>query len=269
MSSSSSTKDLLLTRTCSREEFFLLYSKLLEERAPECRIEFANESTLYITNPGVKEATIFLENLWMKYKASGGDRSDLIERHIRFALAMSRPRPPVRRESIVAMVKDQQYVDSMLEGHSGLNEHLCGDLWVVYGVDMPDTIASLGEEEMIQAGVQKQELRQLGLSNLNRILPPVELQGEGPWFQLAGGPDYAASLLLFDELWDEIVRTVDGEVVATVPARDTLLYTGSGSAEGIREIRERSIRIVQSGSHVISDTLILRRKGGWTVLNAN
>ena len=85
-----STLDRLLTRNCSRDEFFLLYTKLLQEQMPNCRVEFSGESVLRLTGTDGKESTTCLDNLWLKYKDGGHDRADLIpiRRGLRLAIGI-------------------------------------------------------------------------------------------------------------------------------------------------------------------------------------
>jgi uncharacterized protein YtpQ (UPF0354 family) len=102
-----------------------------------------------------------------------------------------------------------------------------------------------------------------------KILPPAEAFDEGSWFSLSAGNDYAASLLLVDAIWDQVADLVMGEVVATVPTRNILLFTGSESAQGVRAVQERATELCSLGPHAISDTLIVRSSGTWAVFNAN
>jgi uncharacterized protein YtpQ (UPF0354 family) len=128
---------------------------------------------------------------------------------------------------------------------------------------------SLNAERLKLAGVSDSELKEVAKTNLTRILPAAERHGDGPWYLLVAGGDYSASLLLFDEMWNDLESSVAGKIVAVVPARDLVLYTGSDSPEGVAVIRERAKDIVASGDHVISETLIMRTAGKWEVFNAN
>jgi uncharacterized protein YtpQ (UPF0354 family) len=96
-------------------------------------------------------------------------------------------------------------------------------------------------------------------------LTPVELHGDGPWYVMLPGPDYAASVLLFDELWDAMKEFVDGDIVAAVPARDIVLFTGSSSRDGIKMLRHKARDVHEGGDHVISQTLLRLTSRGWKV----
>jgi uncharacterized protein YtpQ (UPF0354 family) len=125
-------------------------------------------------------------------------------------------------------------------------------------------LSQLDEFEIEKAG-----LLPLALENLTRIMPSAEQNGDGPWYWLSAGGDYEASLLLFDAVWDQLAQSVDGEIVAAVPARDTLVFTGSNSAEGLKAIKDQAAHVVKTGNYVVSETLIIRRGGKWEVFNAN
>lgn len=86
--------------------------------------------------------------------------------------------------------------------------------------------------------------------------------GTGPCLLLADGT-YEASVLLVDKIWERLAPTVEGEIVAAVPARYALLFTGSGSEEGLSEIRKEARRIYAEAPYAISDTLLVRRGGSW------
>jgi uncharacterized protein YtpQ (UPF0354 family) len=263
-----STMDRILTRNCSRDELFLLYSKLLQERFPKYSIEFTGESVLHITNPEGKELTTYLDNLWLRYKDGSEDRRDLIERFVRFAENIGVPALPVARENIVAIIKDAQYMEQFTKKRA-VADHLCGDLWVVYAIDEPERTGVLMEEKLSGSGIAREDLRALAVSNLQRILPPVERHGGGPWYLLTAGQDYVASLLLFDWLWSQLADSVEGEIVAVAPSRDVVMYTGSKSPEGIAAIRGQAKKIEGTGPYAISTSLIVRRNGQWAPFHAN
>jgi uncharacterized protein YtpQ (UPF0354 family) len=75
--------------------------------------------------------------------------------------------------------------------------------------------------------------------------------------------NYESSLLLAENLWDDQAKAVQGEIVAAVPSRDVLLFTGSASTEGLRELRAAVANLHANGSRAISATLIVRRNGLW------
>ena len=91
-------------------------------------------------------------------------------------------------------------------------------------------------------------------------------RGTGPVFMLVGDGNYDSSLLLLDKLWDEQAGSVRGDLVAAVPSRSVLLFTGSASPDGVGQLRKAVDEIFTTGDHVVSKALLIRRNGRWEEL---
>jgi uncharacterized protein YtpQ (UPF0354 family) len=230
-----STMDRITAPNCSQEDFVLLYSKLVEDCHPGIGILMTAPLTLELTLENGKKSTTFLNNLWIQWK-SAEDRADLVNRHINAMLAILKPGPPIERRQIIPIVKDSIYVRDY--GGKMIFEHYVGDLYCIYAIDWEDRTETLSIEQMTKLGLEQSTLRDLAIENLQGILPEAECHGEGPWYMLSAGTDYVASLLLLDGVWDQLAEMVDGDLVAVAPARDTLLFTGANSSEGLAFIRK-------------------------------
>lgn len=258
----------LITARRNKDEFVLTYVKLLEERQPGLKCMLIGPTAIEMRLEDDKPSTAFLDNLFIQVQGEHdpSDLTDLIERHIRSMLAMLHPEPPIERRQLIPTIKDKAYVDNYSQ--ITVHEHYAADLYCVYAIDREDSIKTIGPKELDTLQVDRESLRTVALDNLRAILPPAECHGEGPWFFLTAGNDYVASLILFDNLWDEqLAGLVEGDLVAVVPSRDVVLFTGSGSTEGIAAIRQRAKDIVATGDHIISDTLLRRSKGRWSAFD--
>src|SRR5215469_11730817 len=162
----------------------------------------------------------------------------MLERYVDSVASVFQPHTVPAKEDLVAIIKDSEYFDVNPAKGQMVSDHLAGDIWVVYAVDLPTATQSLNESTLKEMKIDRAELRSLAISNLRRIMPPVQRYGDGPWYVMLAGSDYAASLLLLDEIWDEMKESVDGDIVAAVPARDIALFTGSSSKEGIQILRQ-------------------------------
>lgn len=262
-----SALDRLMAKDCNRDEFVLLYLKLLQETAPDLNFEMTGDMEIRMVNAEGKEATTFLHNVWVAYSQNSEGRHEALERYASVVRSLTEHSSPPLRASVVAQVKDSEYLANLARIDS-VTQHLCGDLWIVFAQDRPDRTMALTASELDRLDVERAKLLDLAIENLRRIMPAAERHGDGPWYLLTAGGDYTASLLLFD-IWDQLADSVDGEIVAVVPARDTLLYTGSESAEGLKKIKDHATQIVTTGNYVVSDTLIVRRGGQWVVFKAN
>jgi uncharacterized protein YtpQ (UPF0354 family) len=173
------------------------------------------------------------------------------------------------RTRVVPLIKDASYLADIKVRTAGrfkpLAEHLAGDIWIVYALDQPKGMKILTADQAKPLARTPAELRGLAVTNLRRILKGVQSRGDGTVIMLTAGGSYEASLLLLDELWSKQARVVDGDVVASVPNRDVLLFTGSRSAAGIAKICEMMARAGER-QYAISRTLLVRRAGRWQVL---
>jgi len=255
-----STMEMLISPVRTRDEFVLLYSKLIEERRPGVKLVLTGPTVIEMTMEGDKRATTFLDNLWIQLQRAE-DRRELVEKHVNAMLSMLDPRPAVDKKHIIPIVKDAEYVQSF--GQITVFEHFVADMYCVYAIDWEDRTESLSRTIMESLGLEQTTLRNFAVENLKAILPPVECHGDGPWFLLSAGTDYVASLLFFDDLWDQLTEMVQGDPIAVVPARDVLLFTGAASNEGITAIRCKAEEIVSRGDHVVSSTLLRRSGGKW------
>jgi len=263
-----SLKEELENASLTRDYFFSLCIEEIKTRFAPRKIDSDGAGKLEIVSAQGKEFTLFLNNLWIQCRKSAGTRSEVFERHFAAIAAIMGPDqdPPVTKQNVVAIIKDQEYVAAFGDlKDPAVREHLVADLWIVYALDLPKLTKSLGESKMKELKIAPEELRSLALTNLRNILPETEQHGDGPWYMLTAGGDYTASLLLFDDLWSELQESVEGDIVVAVPARDVVFFTGSGSQQGIEMVRHKAREIVEGGDHVISQTLLRRSLGKWSV----
>jgi len=171
----------------------------------------------------------------------------------------------------VPTIKDETYINlsrkSVNEEPGFVHEHLVADLWIVYAIDSADAILTLPTTQFVELKLSLAELKQLAIENLKRMLPPIERHGEGPVYTLTAGSDYVASLLLFEDLWDEQANVVEGEIVAAVPSRGTLLFTGSKSSQAIIQLRQSVQQFTQTSGYLITNTMLRRSPDGWRVFS--
>ncbi|HLW54302.1 MAG TPA: DUF1444 family protein [Candidatus Angelobacter sp.] len=261
-------KDKLEKADLTRDEFFSLCIEEIKARFAPRKIDSDGSGKLQIVSAEGKEHTLFLHNLWIQCRKSPGKRGEVFEQQFAALAALFDPSrdPPVTKENVIAIIKDQEYVAAFGDAKDpAVREHLVADLWIVYALDLPRLTQSLEESKLKELKIEREELRSLALTNLRNILPEIEQQGEGPWYWLSAGGDYTASLLLFDDLWSEIEESVEGDIVAAVPARDVVLFTGSRSQQGIEMLRHHARDIAEGGHHVVSQTLLRRIDGKWKV----
>jgi uncharacterized protein YtpQ (UPF0354 family) len=219
---------------------------------------------------GGGESTVYTGNLWRIIENPGEaqyEKEQAFGRWLEAVTASFSDKRCLTAESIIPQIKDEVYFQQT--GPDGLvvpcvREHLVGDLWIAYGIDSPSSITSLQPAELDELGIPHGQLRDLAISNLRRILPAVERHGDGStYYMLTAGGDYTASLLLFDEVWEEQIPSVEGDIVAVVPSRDVLLFTGSENSNGLTEMLKAADRLTLTGSYLVSGTMLRRSNSRW------
>lgn len=255
-----------------RADLAVRFHRLVMAKFPGATMTATGPLTFRVEIPGRKEITVFLENLFRQIdNETPEDRDQHIQRHFDSLISSSdATEEAITKDQIVPMIKDQGYLDQACQVGKGaqvVKEHLAADLWIVYAADRPKNILTVKQEQLDELGIAPESLRALSLRNLWSILPPIEKHGDGAWFLLTAGGDYVASILLLNHVWEELQQYVEGDLVVAVPTRDVILVTGSASAEGITEIRARSLELEQRGAYAISQTLLRRKGGHWTALS--
>jgi uncharacterized protein YtpQ (UPF0354 family) len=172
---------------------------------------------------------------------------------------------------IKAAIPENDHASAIeLNGEDALvDDPFVANLFIMYAFDLPSLFRFVARRDLERLGISSEGLRELAVSNLRRVLPEIECHGEPPVFMLTVGGNLEASLLLIDDLWESLCGLVAGELVAAVPARDVLMFTGNESVEGIAAIRNSIERIWNGGDHLISKSLLVWRDRRWLKFEDN
>jgi uncharacterized protein YtpQ (UPF0354 family) len=256
------------------DEFMGLCVVALKDLYPDTAVNPTEETGKFQLQVGERQPfTVYLNNLWRNCRLDPENRAAEVERFLRIMVGAGKESSdsPPSIHSIVPTIKDEEYlrVVKPQDGseHKFVHEHLVADLWIIYSVDLPERIVSFQRKDFGAMKMGLGELQALAIKNLRNILPPIKQHGEGPLYMLTAGGDYVASLILLDEIWDEMQTPIEGEIVVGIPSRDVLLFTGSGSKAGILSMRSRIDRITESGSYVVSRSMLRREKGKWVLFS--
>lgn len=264
-------KQALSKHPLSKEEFCRICRDAAADLFPDAQIQSGDSFDQFrVIRGGREPSTVFLENIWRQSRDDAESRVSHVERFLRALITTLTTNDGLpERTCIVPMIKDEGYfnvpANRAKDDAPFANEHFVGDLWVVYAIDLPDSMKTLQKSHLQELGVQPGALKKLAIENLRRILPPIEQHGEGPVYMLTAGGDYVASLLLFEDLWAELKSRVSGDILAAVPTRDVLLFTGSASSEAIEQMKATIGRVMESGGYLISNTILRHTDSGWKV----
>lgn len=240
----------------------------LSARLPECVVEPSGALEATISTPRDAVLTAYLGSLWNTLSSTDPEeRLEELEPFLKSLVDSARSlgtgsRTP-GRERVVPLIKDDRFFSEIDPAFAPAAERLVADLSIVYAFDHPHALEIMTEVERSALGVEPDDMRELAVRNLRRLVPEVGYHGDGTRFMLLAGGNFEASLLLLDEIWTRLSSDVEGDLVACVPARDLMLYTGTKVAGGIESLRRVASRVLTQGAYAISGTLLRWTGEGW------
>jgi uncharacterized protein YtpQ (UPF0354 family) len=256
----------------TEKEFTELYAQAVAAQMPGCTVRVTGPREVTIKSDDGGETKAFVDNAWAEAAHDVEHRPEICRRYLA-ALATTKTAKgteptPLNSSNVVALIRDDLFLKQFDQIAAAKTNHLLveglvADLHIVYATDHEGTIAYLTEVDRRQLGLELSAMRGLALTNLQRILPELKIHGPGPLFAVEADGNYESSLLLSDTFWSDQASVVKGDIVAAVPSRDVLIFTGSASPDGLQKLRQLTRTVSEQGDHLISKTLLVRRNGRW------
>jgi uncharacterized protein YtpQ (UPF0354 family) len=254
----------------SRADFTREFVEVLKRQAPGMAVRVMGELELRVATGDGEGSQVFLYNAYDAYQQ---DPARVEAVFTNYALALAQlgavRDDPVDPERIVPVIKDRTWMSETLArvrahpkyqpGQEQVFEPYNDELLIFYAEDLPRGIRYLTEEGVQKWGLQRESLRPLAVRNLRALLPEVQVLGSGGLYLITAGGNYEASLLLFEPFWRERKLEVQGDYVVAIPARDTLLVTGSDDFEGMRRVREAVAQVYPQAPYRLTESLFVRR----------
>ena len=254
----------------SAADFSRAFARSLRETAPSYSARVTRELQVIVTDPKGIESTVFLYDAYDEYKKSPKDPERLFRKYF---VALISPQDEVLRldaSRIVPVVKKRTWLDELRAAakakgsttepevvYDELNEQLI----VAYAEDTPNTLRYVVPAQLEEVRLKPGDLRALAATNLQNLLPKIDVRPSPLVWTVKAGGNYEACLLAVPEFWAKGQFNVDGEIVVAIPARDHLLITGSKNTAGLAKLREVAARVAQESPQRITDTLFVYRDG--------
>ncbi len=253
-------------------EFTREYAAKLHSAAPEFKITIKGDLELLVIDKAGKERTTYLDNGYKEYKVSLADKESIMARHIDAITESSPENEVVDPAAVTPIIKDTAWVTEIQETLKSktpralelIYETLNPELIIFYAEDSPKNLRYLTPESMTLAKLAKDQLRELAVKNLRRLVTDIQIHGDNGLFMITAGGTYEASLLLLDELWQGDRMKVDGDYVVAIPARDMLLVTGSNNPHALQKIRSMARKIREESAYSLTADLFVYRAGKFT-----
>lgn len=149
---------------------------------------------------------------------------------------------------------------------SPVEQPFVADLILFYGFDQPSCFTMVAQRDLTRLALDKQRLHTIAIANLRRMIPQPKLHQISPdVFMLTCGGNFEAATLLLDEVWQQVSVMVSGDLVAAVPARDLVIFTGADNREGLAFMRSKVSHILETGDHTLTRYFLVRSETGWRV----
>ncbi len=141
---------------------------------------------------------------------------------------------------------------------------LTGDLAVLLAINLPRTLHFLSNASALDSGLAAVDLLELAKKNLAKLSLTIRITEDGPIgfrIQLDGNLD--ASLLLYDDLWDQFEKLVGGTPLVVIPHR-SMLFGCCAETEGAADYLLSKVRDFDPNvRHVVSKNLFVRQDRAW------
>lgn len=256
----------------SESQFTEIVAQAISELLPQCKVKVSGALEVSVT-PSTGNTTCYLGNVWKEIRADPQRRVDVVQKHLealQSTIEMMTSQVQINRDEIVPLVKDQIWIEEVEQQQLKVyRQPLVADLSVVFALDGEHQLAFLGDEDVQELALSGEALRRLAVDNLKEKLSKPTRHGEGPLYMMTVGGTFEASLLLFDDVWENQDAAVDGSLVVAVPSRDLLIFTGANAPEAIQQMRSQVNEVFSHGSYLISKTLLVRDGTGWREFDAS
>jgi uncharacterized protein YtpQ (UPF0354 family) len=253
----------------SPAQFTRDFAAALREKNPGLKVESVRDLELKVTTPDGKESTCFLDNAYGLYKQDVASKDVVIGKYVTSAVETiaKMGSDSVERTRIVPLIKDRPWLQEIKQSLAGRGGKMADnvfddyneDLVIVYAEDTPKNIRYLTPGDLKGLQIERSELRNLACVNLKKLLPPLRLDEGDGYYQVSAGGDYDASLLLLDDVWDQVKKSIHGDVVIAVPSRNGLLAAGSDDKNGIANIKRIAQKVYASDPYHLTPKLYILR----------
>ena len=239
------------------------FCAILKERLPSARASAVGTFVVEVTLADGRVLRADWSQHWPDCRSDPSGRAEAFGRIAQSIVDLEASRG-IRTEAIVPLIRDEGFLERSLRnapgGTKGIkSEHLAADLWIAYAEDAPNGWKYVPERHPM--GLP--ELRQRAIEHLRAIHKGVKRQQHGDCVMLTDEQYLAASLLLLDEIWESEAGHVGGDLVAAVPTRYILLFTGSDSEQGMASLKAAARDAGAGGTDPLSQALLIRRGGRW------
>lgn len=269
----------------TEEELADEYIAVIHKKLPGLSVKKTSKLDIeFKTKSGFQQNTN-IYNAYLEYKASPEDLSSILDQYSNSfvetlsQLSESESSNSIEIDRIFPVIKDKSYIlqiSLMMKEKYGRDEmpffytKINDELNLVFALDSENSIRFLTNEEVENLVESNGDLLTLSLKNLKREFSGLNLKGDpSSVSMLVADGNYEASFFLVDGLWSKQTFPVKGDIVVHIPARDTVIITGSQDLQGLETVASIMSQNLNKWSHSITNVGFIRENGAWKIYKPN
>jgi uncharacterized protein YtpQ (UPF0354 family) len=152
---------------------------------------------------------------------------------------------------------------TLSKADSPVERRLVADLLAFYAFDAGSHYTIVANRDLERLGTTPDELHDRALRNLRALKLEVRAHKGDRIIMLTAGGNYEATLILLPEIWESVSQMVSGRIVAAVPARDVLYFTGDADAENLADMRRWTSKALEQVDKPLSRAFIRWTGAHW------
>ena len=149
-----------------------------------------------------------------------------------------------------------------------LFDHFVGDLHLRYVFDDPKFMIALRGHDLKRLGVAREELATLAIANFRRLYPKLTVIRPEPLLGVVTqGGQLEPCVMLDGAFWERQSASFNGELIASAPARDTVVFTTREPRQNVELLKHLAVLAYEkAGPQALSRTVFAWRYWRWEVV---
>ena len=211
---------------------------------------------------------VSLDNLLRLLRRTAPEgRAVELSRYIRGQREGIAPETPPDLDQLRLLVKDERFLERVRslgpKMKPLMHQRLAADLSLVCVWDMPNGMRFVDQAQAGDYELTPQQMFERATQNYLKHRRQVETHRHESVLVCRTNDCYDATLLADDDWCEEMSATLSGELLACAPSRNALLIGDSDDPLVVPLMQRISRELETAGDHLISPTILVRRRGRW------
>jgi hypothetical protein len=262
----------------SKKEFRKRFIELMREAAPQIKVVESPDDDLDALQDIAegKTATVSLHRGYEEFAETPAERDQILGRWVAMQLSIANPEAPAR-DNIVPMIKDRGYLrryyaqyNEPIEPGSARDlayDEINEEFLVLHAKHSGGSFLYLNLGDMKNAGVSRDELRAVALSNLRTRTPTRGVSETGGVRMISVGGNFESAMLIDGEIWRHRSLVDLDPLIVAAPERSKLIAALSDSASDVFHLAYMSMALLKTEPYPISPRLMTRRNEKFELLD--